>query len=386
MALRLSSSGTLDRIEPPQPFVALPPRDPTASSDPSLSDPISASVALPAASTTTTTTAAAAPALDAKMPSSTATPVALSPDEAALATQQRRFARSQIALPISLLVFIIASLLSSLVAKPTLAEVSELYLTVMTPATKLIGLYWLVIASLLVGQLFISGGLTVIWLGTHSQAILLGVGPAGSQPILVKGVGLRLAFVNLLMSAWIGCFVLRFFLVAQIILLVVLIMVISIWATLLRFPPVASRPFYFVFIHMPIRMLLAILLQVDVWQGGLLALRYYRHPAKSGHRPSWEAAHSTHGWIMFAIIIVVALINAAEVFYLRDFVFAASCNYLVVAETIQSEGKSAQIWIALVLAAVMVGVSLLSSVGWSMIKHDREGAIRLADEEEVARA
>ncbi|KDE03646.1 hypothetical protein MVLG_05896 [Microbotryum lychnidis-dioicae p1A1 Lamole] len=370
MALRLSSSGTLDRIEPPQPFVALPPRDPTASSDPSLSDPISASVALPAASTTTTTTAAAAPALDAKMPSSsTATPVALSPDEAALATQQRRFARSQIALPISLLVFIIASLLSSLVAKPTLAEVSELYLTVMTPATKLIGLYWLVIASLLVGQ-----------------AILLGVGPAGSQPILVKGVGLRLAFVNLLMSAWIGCFVLRFFLVAQIILLVVLIMVISIWATLLRFPPVASRPFYFVFIHMPIRMLLAILLQVDVWQGGLLALRYYRHPAKSGHRPSWEAAHSTHGWIMFAIIIVVALINAAEVFYLRDFVFAASCNYLVVAETIQSEGKSAQIWIALVLAAVMVGVSLLSSVGWSMIKHDREGAIRLADEEEVARA
>ncbi|SCZ96143.1 BZ3500_MvSof-1268-A1-R1_Chr8-1g10033 [Microbotryum saponariae] len=368
MALRLSSSGTLDRIEPPQPFVALPPRDPTASSDPSLSDPISASVSLPAASTNTITIAAA-PATDAKMPSSTAAPVPLSPDEAALATQQRQFARSQIALPISLLVFIITSLLSSLVAKPTMAEVSELYLTVMTPATKLIGLYWLVIASLLVGQ-----------------AILLGVGPAGSQPILVEGVGLRLAFVNLLMSAWIGCFVLRFFLVAQIILLVVLIMVFSMWATLLRFPPVASRPFDFTFIHMPIRMFLAILLQVDVWQGGLLALRYYRHPAKSGHHPSWEAAHSTHGWIMFAIIIVVALINAAEVFYLRDFVFAASCIYLVVAETIQSEGKSAQIWIALVLAAVMVGVSLLSSVGWSMLKHDREGAIRLADEEEVARA
>ncbi|SCV67283.1 BQ2448_5929 [Microbotryum intermedium] len=356
MALRLSSSGTLDRIEPPQPFVALPPRDPTVSSDPTTSSSSAAAAASSSAS-------------DNKMPSSSAAaPVAVSPDQAALATQRRHFARSQVALPISLLVFIIASLLSSLIAKPTLAEVSELYLTVMTPATKLIGFYWLVIASLLVGQ-----------------AILLGVGPAHSQPILVNGVGLRLAFVNVLMSAWIGCFVLRFFLAAQIVLLVVLVLVISIWATLLRFPPVASRPFDFAFVHMPIRMFLAILLQVDVWQGGLLALGYYRHTAKSGHSPSWEAEHSTHGWIMFAIIIVVALINAAEVFYLRDFVFAASCIYLVVAETIQSEGKSAQIWIALVLAAVMVGVSFLSSVGWSMIKHDREGAIRLADEEEAGR-
>jgi hypothetical protein len=103
------------------------------------------------------------------------------PAELELTSLQKHLARSQVAAPLTLLVLIVSALLCSLLASPSLAQVSEQYVTVLTPRTVLIGGYWLVLATLLLG---------------HS--LLLAVGTSGSAPLLVNGVGLRLPVVNLL--------------------------------------------------------------------------------------------------------------------------------------------------------------------------------------------
>lgn len=65
---------------------------------------------------------------------------------------QRHAARQQIATPLSLLVFIVAAVLGSTVAHPSLKEISDTYLTVLTPTSNTIGGYWIVLGCLLVGQ------------------------------------------------------------------------------------------------------------------------------------------------------------------------------------------------------------------------------------------
>ncbi|ORY43255.1 hypothetical protein BCR35DRAFT_297473 [Leucosporidium creatinivorum] len=280
---------------------------------------------------------------------------------------QRHVARQQIATPLSLLIFIVAATLAQTVAKPSLKEISNTYLTVLTPNSATVGAYWVALGVLLVGH-----------------CVMLAV-PGKSIALLVNGVGLRLAAVNILMAVWTLCFVFgpkgqAWFIAAEIILLLVFVLALSMWATLFYYPSTHRRPIEFAFAHVPIRMLLIILLEVDIWQGGLLALGYYRHP--TGDKPHWEAKHSMHSWIIFGIVLGVALLQAVQVFYQRDVVWAACSILLYVALCLNSEGKSPPVFIALVLSACLIFVSLVSSIGWALIKSDREGAIRLVDGED----
>lgn len=136
-----------------------------------------------------------------------------------------------------------------------------------------------------------------------------------------------------------------------------------------------------------------------------------------------------HSWILFGIVLGIvrrlcllcsllcpridkwppsrsqAFINAAVVFVYTDAVWATASIYLYVALAIQSEGKPPQVFIACILAGALVLVALLSSIGeqaqrhsreaprksltrhnltgWKLIKKDREGQIRLAEEAEA---
>lgn len=65
---------------------------------------------------------------------------------------QRHAARQQIATPLSLLVFIVAATLAQTVANPSLKQISDEYLTVLTPTSTTVGGYWVVLGVLLVGQ------------------------------------------------------------------------------------------------------------------------------------------------------------------------------------------------------------------------------------------
>lgn len=182
------------------------------------------------------------------------------------------------------------------------------------------------------------------------------------------------------MAAWVLCFVFKWFLASEIILLVVFVLALSCYATLFYYPATKHRPIEFLFAHVPIRMLVVILLQVDIWQNGLLALGYER-PSDAGGKPHWEREHSFHNvrtlvqasevtltllalqWIMFGIILGVAVIQSIVVFAQKDVVWCAASTYLAVALALQPEGKSPQIFIAIVLSAVAVCCALVSSIG-----------------------
>ncbi|KAK4048900.1 hypothetical protein OIV83_004456 [Microbotryomycetes sp. JL201] len=275
---------------------------------------------------------------------------------------QRHAARAQIASPLTLCLLVVGAILSATVAKPSLGEISERNLTVLTPYTSAIGFYWIVLFVLLLG---------------HCVMLIV---PGSSLEMLTNGVGLRLSFVNLLMAGWILCWCFEWFIAAEIVLLVTFVVVLSIWATLFYFPATVHRPLDFLFTHVPIRMWLVILWQLDLWQGGLLALHYSRNLNDS--KPHWEQQHSLHGWIVFGVIVAVSLLSSVIVFLQRDLVWALAAIYVNVANAIQPDGKSPQIFIALVLSCCAIGISYISAIGWSLIKSDQEGAIRLVDGEE----
>lgn len=100
---------------------------------------------------------------------------------------------------------------------------------------------------------------------------------------------------------------------------------------------------------------------VSVQRSPLSSHRYYRHPL--GDKPHWEAKHSLHSWIIFGIVLGVALLQAVQVFFQRDVVWAACSILLYVALCLNSEGKSPPVFIALVLSACLIFVSLVSSIG-----------------------
>lgn len=167
--------------------------------------------------------------------------------------------------------------------------------------------------------------------------------------------------INVLMAGWVLCFVFKWFLAAEIVLICTFILAASCYATLFYFPATKRRPIEFLFAHVPIRMLVVILFQLDLLQSALLAFGFFR-PAhgQGGH---WEKEHSLHNWIVFGIILAVAIIQSIIVFAQKDVVWCAASVYLAVALALQPDGKSPQIFIAVILSAVAVCVALVSSIG-----------------------
>ncbi|KAI5477359.1 hypothetical protein MNV49_006501 [Pseudohyphozyma bogoriensis] len=286
---------------------------------------------------------------------------------ASLPPLQRTLGRLQLLQPLSLLIFIGAALISALAAKPSLRTISDEYLTILTPSTPLIGLYWLVIFVLLLGQSF----------------LLVFARKEETKLLLVHGVGSRLGLINIVMALWVLFWTLKLFLAAEIALFVAILLAFTIHLTLLRHPPTSARPIDTVLVHVPARMILSILLNVDVWQNGLLALGWYHYIGEDpnvGHG-KWESEHGKHNWIAFGVVLGLALLNGAYVFATTDIPYAASTIYLSVALSSKSKSKPPQVFITIILGAALVFVALISSIGWRMIQDDREGAIRLEDEE-----
>jgi hypothetical protein len=61
------------------------------------------------------------------------------------------------------------------------------------------------------------------------------------------------AIANFLMALWVLFWALRLFLVAEIVLLLNIVNLITVFGTLLRHPPSLQRPVDFVFAHVPCR-------------------------------------------------------------------------------------------------------------------------------------
>lgn len=238
-----------------------------------------------------------------------------------------------------------------------------------TPDSPLIGLYWCIIALLLIGQ-----------------SLLLAVTRhVPTQRLLANGVGVRLSLINLLMAAWVLFWALRMFLISEIILLVVFAVVLSISATLRAYRPDKATFLDHLFIYAPVTMINVILFSVDIWQNGLLALGWFKYVGSHGdkvHHPRFDSREV--GWAAFGVVLGTSIVNGMITFAFADFVWAFASVYVAVALALVEHGKPPQVFITLILGAVLVVVSLLASWGWIMIKKDqqRRGEIRLEEDEE----
>lgn len=118
-----------------------------------------------------------------------------------------------------------------------------------------------------------------------------------TREMIVYGVGLRFVSVTLLddrrtklltraltmctiqclanvfQALWSIFFMLRLFLVSEIFLLLSALLMLTVWMTLLKYPASLRNPFTWLFVHLPMRMYLLFLINLAIWQNGLIALK-----------------------------------------------------------------------------------------------------------------
>lgn len=131
----------------------------------------------------------------------------------------------------------------------------------------------------------------------------------------------------------------RFFLVAEILLLCAAFVMLTVWATLLRYPARLSSPASWLFVHVPVRMFLLFLINLAIWQNGLIALRWFKYNGTDPHQKpgKWEREHETHAWIAFGVITGLGLIDSFIVFLGKDLAWAAATIFLFVSILVKGE-------------------------------------------------
>jgi len=276
--------------------------------------------------------------------------------------------RLQIFTPMTLLLALGSNLVTVFAFHPGVGQIQDEYETIWTARKELIGGYLLLMYVLQIG---------------YCLFITISRNPA-TREMAINGVGLRFCLANLLQAAWSPLFIARQFLVAEILLLVSAFVMLTVWITLLQYPVGYKNPVSWLFVHVPVRMYLLFLVNLAIWQGGLIALRWYKYQGTDpDQRPGkWERDHETHAWIAFGVITGIGLINSFIVFLGKDFAWAACTIFLFVSILVQGE-KPVQVVVPLILVASLQIVGLIAAYVWAMYEARRErGQIRLADDDD----
>jgi hypothetical protein len=131
----------------------------------------------------------------------------------------------------------------------------------------------------------------------------------------------------------------RFFLVAEILLLCAAFVMLTVWMTLLRYPARLSSPASWLFVHVPVRMFLLFLINLAIWQNGLIALGWFKYNGSDpDQKPGrWEKEHETHAWIAFGVITGLGLIDSFIVFLGKDLAWAGATIFLFISILLHSE-------------------------------------------------
>lgn len=267
----------------------------------------------------------------------------------------------------TLLLALGANLVTAFAFHPTLGEVNDAYETIWTPKKELVGGYLLLMYVLEISY--------CLW-------ITMVKSPAARE-MIVNGVGLRFCLANLFQGLWSIFFMLRFFLVSEIFLLLSAFLMLTVWMTLLKYPVNFRSPFSWLFVHVPMRMYLLFLINLAIWQNGLIALRWYRYRGpENGHREGrWEREHETHAWIAFGVITGLGLINAFITFLGQDIAWAGCTIFLFIAILLGTD-KPVQVVMPLILTASLQLVALIASYIWRMYELKKYGAIRLPEDDD----
>ncbi|PWN52888.1 hypothetical protein IE53DRAFT_384637 [Violaceomyces palustris] len=278
--------------------------------------------------------------------------------------------RIQVLTPLSVLLQLTTMIICSFLVHPSLGSVGRLHPTYMSPNENFILFYWAVLYLLLIGFS------TLAVLSRQSE----------TKKALVHGVGTRLALANYLMVLWAIFWVLNRTITFELatgclgviaLLLLYNSIVLAVW-----YKPSSRHPLDWLFIHVPVKMFLVVILQVDLWQQLFMAL-------------AWEAPYDLNKglWPAFGITTGLGVLSSLWIFATGDFTWTVAGIYLnaglLMHKKITVAGdvsRPAVHTAAIILSMALQLTALVSSLAWSRIEARREGriALPLSPEEEAA--
>ncbi|CAO1629422.1 unnamed protein product [Jaminaea pallidilutea] len=273
----------------------------------------------------------------------------------------RSFGRLQIFHPISLLLLVASLALTTLVVSPTMNTVAGWHPTFFNPnETWLLG-YWALLLLLQVGT---------------ALSVVLASGQR-TKALMTNGISLWLPISNILIAIWAPLFILNqrpAFMAGEVAIgLAMLMLLISTLVTgiLQSYRPTWKRPIEWLLVHTPVRMFLAVLLQVDFWQQGYIALGLADEGAHSLKRTVWPT---------FIIVVSTGVASALWTFATTDIAFGAATIYLQLAMLFHrkvANHRPAEIFAAHILSIALVGTALLAGTAWGRLTSRQEGRIAL---------
>jgi len=271
--------------------------------------------------------------------------------------------RLQVLTPLSLLINIVSILVCTLVARPSIGGVSELYPTSISPKPVVIAAY--VIA---------------IYIGQVGYCLLLVFAlKAETKRTLVKGVGISLVLANWVMALWAVCWVFQFFLASTILQGILLLLLIYANIVLLIYhAPTSSRPFDTALIHAPLRffLILPLSLLFPISLFITLHLNYRSGTPEDKTRPLPG----------FLVVLITNLLGLLVIAIRRDIVWCVAAVW--VCAGIWTQGtRPALIFITVIVFTVLHPLVLIGSMmwGWFSRKQDgRRGPISLPPDGEDA--
>lgn len=279
--------------------------------------------------------------------------------------------RLQVFHPISLLLLIASFAVCSVVIHPTLGQVGRNHPTFFNPNdTWLLG-YWGLLLLLQVGT-------------TLSYALASG---EKTKALLTNGISLSLPVANLSLAIWAPVFIAdthASHIAGEVFLGIATVLLL--WSTLVTglkqaYHPTWRRPVEWLLIHLPVRLLLAVLLHADIWQQGLIAfgLAQTPHDLKKTVWPS------------FIVIISTGVAAALWVFATTDVAFGLAGIYIQLAILFHpkitiSEHRPSELLAASILSISLQAIALFASLTWNRLRTRQEGRIALpinADDDEA---
>ncbi|MBW0509350.1 hypothetical protein O181_049065 [Austropuccinia psidii MF-1] len=299
-------------------------------------------------------------------------PAIYDPSSDIIPVEQNDIIRLQIFIPLATLTAIFSNLVSALLIKPSMSDINDLYYTLLTPNSTMIGCYWIVIFACQVAMSFM-----VVFTSRQRYRT------ENTKQTFVHAVGMPYVLGLFIFALWPMFWAAELFLGSTILLVVLLFITTYTLHSIWRHSPPSfiSRPFSYIFIYLPVHLFQAVVFTVDLPQSLLITLKWYRSPIDH----SWEPNHTTHTWIIFAIVLLLGLTNAYVIYRAKDFVRTVAVVYLTTSVLVKgsnSLGKVSEaphVYSALVAVAATCMVSFIAS--FVDLGPDR-GRIVLLDEQE----
>ncbi|KAK0554513.1 hypothetical protein OC846_002085 [Tilletia horrida] len=293
---------------------------------------------------------------------------------AEMEAQQKALARIQIATPLSVLVALASLVITSILVKPGLDGVSQRHPNYFTPASSFLLTFWAIIFLLQVGYCIL---ITV----SRKQE---------TKKLIINGVGLRLAIANFGLALWAIFWVIDQhwgFVVGEVILAINAVLLLLTMALLsFKYHPDYKHPLDWIFVHVPVKLFLVVLLQIDLWQQLSIIVGWDLRSNKTD-------SAGPGLWPSFGLITGVGgLLPALWIFATADFTWAVAGIFLHLSILFRGGNghpnlshRRPEIVAAVVLAIAMQGVALFSGIAWTRLQKRQEGQIALPITEEERR-